>query len=243
MAQNSTTSSIFRLLRSFERTTLFLLIAVNLAVPLLLAASKWPKPWRGLDGEESPINWFSSVQCLLVAAAALAVFLASRAVSAQRSDARSHWPWLLFAGGFTFMALDEQFQGHERIREEILRPNGIMTDISFLIPGDIVLVGYVVIGVICAAFILSELKQHPLSLKLFVVAVTLIGFAAVQDALDFPWMHSPTVRHVQTVVEELAEIWAQLLFALSFLVILSHKLHWIIDHGDELRESPEISDG
>ena len=135
--------------------------------------------------------------------------------------------------GFVFMSLDEQFQGHEQIRDELLRPHGFMTDVSFLIPGDIVLISYVIVGAICSLFILSELKGYPLSLKLFVAAVALIGFSAVQDALDLEFMHNKTVRHIQTVVEELAEIWAQLLFALAFLNILSHKLHWLLDR-DEL---------
>jgi drug/metabolite transporter (DMT)-like permease len=136
----------------------------------------------------------------------------------------------MFAGGFATMALDEQFQGHEQIRELILVPRGIFTGFDFMIPGDIVLILYVFGGLAATWFLLDELKRPPASLALFIVAVAMIGISAVQDALAFEAMDHQSFRRVQTIVEELLEIWAQLLFATSFLLILSRKFHRLLRH-------------
>ena len=116
-----------------ERISLGSLLTLNLLVPLILFLAAWPRPWRAFDGETSPINWFSSAQCVLIAALAFAVYALTLLGRRAGTDPIGRaWPWALFALGFLAMSADEALQGHERIREGVLKPRGIFTDIDQL---------------------------------------------------------------------------------------------------------------
>lgn len=206
-----------------ERLTLAVLVAANLLFPLALYLAGLPKPWRAFRGESSPINWFSSVQCVLIGALAFGVWVVTvLGLRIGTEPVRRAWPWLVFCLGFLTMSLDEQFEGHELIREKILKPRGLFTDIDFMLEGDVVLISYVLGGLAMSCFLLVELRRRRASLVTFATAVALIGIAAVQDALDIELSRS--VRNFQTIAEELMEIWAQLLFASSFVILLFLKL-------------------
>ena len=86
------------------------------------------------------------------------------------------------------------------------------------------LIGYVGSGLVLTWFLLPELKQIRASLILFVVAIGLIGVAAVQDALDLPFMHNRSFRHFQTVAEELAEAMQRLLVETSLAAELGNRV-------------------
>jgi hypothetical protein len=208
-----------------ERLALGAFLAANLLFPLLLFLVGLPKPWRAFDGEESPINWFSTAQCAIVAAIALATcFLTMLGRQAGTDPIPRSWPWALFALGFLGMSADEALQGHERIREQVLKPRGWFPHVDWLIDGDIVLMAYVLAGACFGWFLLAELRRNRKSLVAFGIAVLLIGTSAFCDALAFEFMDRPSVRHVQTIAEELAEIWAQMLFAAGFLWLFFQKL-------------------
>ena len=199
-------------------------VGVNLLFPTLLFVAAWPRPWKGFAGEESPINWLSTIQCTLIALIAFGVWaLTEIGRRAGTEPLHRRWPWLAFSGGFLAMAADERFRGHELIREKFLKPRGVLTEVDFLLPGDVALIGYVVVGLVLSWFLLEELRQIRASLIYFVAAIVLIGISAVQDSLDLPFFHTPSFRHFQTVAEELAEVWAQMLFAFSFLLVFFQK--------------------
>ncbi|MCP3980228.1 MAG: hypothetical protein GY716_13060 [bacterium] len=209
-------------------------IAANLLFPFALFLVKWPKPWRAFDGEESPINWFSSLQCALIAVLALGLLFVSHLGTRLGTDpVRRPWLWAVVGAGFFAMSLDEQFQGHEQIREKLLKPNELFTGMEFIMPGDVVLIFFVLVGVALGWYLLPELKQNRASVVMFAVAIVLIGISAVQDALDLAFMHDRDFRHFQTIVEELAEIWAQLLFALSFLLLFFGKLRGLLGRAPQ----------
>jgi hypothetical protein len=50
----------------------------------------------------------------------------------------------------------------------------------------------------------------------------------VQDSLDLPFYRNRGVYEFRTIAEELAEVWAQLFFALSFLLLLFLKLRRLL---------------
>ncbi len=212
-----------------QRWVLGSLVAVNVLFPVLLFVGAWPEPWRGFAGEESPINWLSTLQCALIAVIAFALWcLTEIGRRAGTEPLQRRWPWLLFSAGFLAMAADERFRGHELIREKFLKPRGVLTDVDFLLPGDVALIAYVAVGLVLSWFLLDELRQIRASLVLFVAAIVLIGISAVQDSLDLGFFHNRGFRHFQTIAEELAEVWAQLLFAASFLLLLFHKLRCLL---------------
>ncbi len=221
-------STLAELVRA-QRWVLGSLVGANVLFPALLFVGTWPEPWRGFAGEESPINWLSTIQCALIAVIAFALWILTEVGRrAGTEPLPRRWPWLVFSAGFLAMAADERFRGHELIREKILKPRGVFTDIDFLLPGDVALMGYVVVGLVLSWFLLDELRQIRASLMLFVAAIVLIGISAVQDSLDLGFFHNPGFRHFQTIAEELAEVWAQMLFAASFLLLLFRKLRCLL---------------
>ena len=101
-----------------------------------------------------------------------------------------------------------------------------------LMPGDVVLIFFVLVGLVMGWYLLPELKRNRASLVMFAVAIVLIGIAALQDAMDLEFMHDRAFRRFQTIAEELAEIWAQLLFALSFLSLFFDKLRGLLGRAE-----------
>jgi len=208
-----------------ERLSLILLVSANLVAPLFLVLAGWPKPWRAFDGEESPINWFSSTQCAMIALLALVIY--AMTVLGRRAGTEPiprAWPWAVFSLGFLAMSADEGFQGHERIRDEFLVPRGLYIESDAFLEGDVVLMFYVLVGLGLSYFLFAELRRDKASLIAFIVAIGLVGLAAFQDALDVEFVQSRSFRHFQTIAEELAEIWAQMLFAGAFVRLLFLKL-------------------
>jgi len=109
------------------------------------------------------------------------------------------------------------------------KPAGIATDIPGLKSGDIVLLAYAAAGIFLTFKLVQDLRRHRRSLYLFVVALLLIAVAATQDSLNLRILKTPTVRHVQIVAEEVAEVWAQALFAISMLGFFFFKLRRLVD--------------
>lgn len=212
-----------------QKTTLTLIVVANLLFPLFVLLSDVEHPWRPFEGEKSPINWFSSLQCAILGVIALGVFFVTRAGRRAGSDPIDRdWPWLLVSFGFAFLSFDEKFQIHERVREEFLKPHGIFTGIRGFKAGDIVLLGYVAAGAVVAWYLLSDLKRYRRAMILFFSALALIGFLAFQDALQLAVLNQRTVRHVQIIAEEVGEVWAQVLFAFSLLTVFFAKLRALI---------------
>jgi len=204
---------------------LWTVLAANLLFPLVLFLVALPEPWRAFEGERSPINWFSSVQCAVLGVWGLAVFLVTRQERAVGSDPVFRaWPWLVVSLGFFFLSFDEKFEIHEKTRELFLKPRGWFTEIPNLKSGDVVLPFYALAGILLAYLLLKDLKRHRLSLLIFGAALGLIFVTAVQDSLQLRVFRIPWVRHTQIVAEETGEVWAQALFTVSLALLFFAKL-------------------
>lgn len=200
--------------------------ALNLALPLgllLYAALSGEHYWNLFWGERNAITWFSSVQLLVVAAAAHANHEVARLLQRLGHALRSPWVWRVFALGFVFLALDEFFGLHEALRERVLRPRHLFSDLPFIRPGDIGLHVYLVIGLIFTFFLLRELRGRPAALALLAAALGLTATTVIVDSL--PRAIERQMSYFWTsVFEEVGEIWAQLFFLLAFLVVLHGRL-------------------
>lgn len=215
--------------RELWRFALFM-CALNLAVPLglivyarLTGADYWTLFWD----EDSLITWFSSIQLLLVGLVAwLNNGLAGVARSLEAgSSGHSHWIWLIFTAGFIFLALDERFEIHEALRDDVLKPASAIPDLRYLNPGDIVLYLYFLIGVVCAWYLFQELRRYPRSLVFFGAALLIALSSIVIDGLPNAVLRSWPLYHFwHSVFEEVSEIWAQLLFLLAFVTVLRGRL-------------------
>jgi hypothetical protein len=213
--------------RQLRRVAL-LLGTVDLLLPLGLlayAAASGQRYWDLFWGEGNAITWFSSVQLLVVAGAAYANHQTARLTAGVDDDARSTraWVWGVFALGFLFLALDEEFELHETLRERVLKPGHLFGDIPFISPGDVGLWIYLAVGLAFTAFLLLELRRHRVALGLFVAALVLTASFTVIDSLP-PEMELQIGFFWTSFYEESGEIWAQWLFLASFLSVLDTRL-------------------
>jgi hypothetical protein len=208
-----------------QSALLWAVVAANVLFPLILFLGGLPEPWEAFYGEESPANWFSSVQCAILGMWGFAVFLVTRTGRAAGSDPVPRaWPWLVASLGFFFLSLDEQFEIHENMRELFLKPRGWFTEIPGLKSGDVVLPLYAVAGVALTYLLVKDLKRNRRSLVVFLCALALIFVTAVQDSLQLRIFRIPWVRHTQIVAEETGEIWAQALFSIALILLFFDKL-------------------
>lgn len=213
-----------------QTAILWAVLATNVLFPLTLFLIGLPEPWEAFYGEDSPINWFSSVQCAILGMWGVAVFLITRVGRAAGSDLIPRaWPWLVVSVGFFFLSMDEQFEIHENTRELFLKPRGWFTEIPGLKSGDVVLLLYAVAGIALTYLLVKDLKRNRRSLVIFLGALALILVTAVQDSLQLRIFRIPWVRHTQIVAEEVGEIWAQALFSVALALLFFDKLKAFLD--------------
>ncbi len=211
---------------------------LNLCLPLglLVYAKATSEPyWRLFRGDYNLTEWFSSVQLLLVAAVA---YLNHRTVVlwrrfGMRELPRHPWIWGVFALGFVVFALDERFNIHEALRDDFFEPSGVFVDLPWLISGDVGLYLFFLIGLAFTPFLWDELRRGRLAVVLYLAALALTLPTIVIDGLpDRAMVHWPAHRFWDYTFEELGEVWAQFLFLLSFLAVLSARLAQL-DHVSE----------
>ena len=184
-------------------------------------------------GEWNAITWFSSVQLLLIALVAFANHqVIGLPGGAGREGPRTRrWVWLVFAAGFVFLSLDERFGFHEYLRDDVFRPRQLF-NVPFLRAGDVSMYGYLGVGLVLGYFLLAELRRHRLALVLFAGGVMVAAASVVVDTLakdiTREWVFS---RFWTSAFEEVGELWAQMFFAFSFLVLLDERLRHL-DQGE-----------
>jgi hypothetical protein len=214
--------------RRTARRVVWIFAAANLGVPLGLfafAAAIGEDYWWFFWGEGNVMTWFSSVQLVAVAAMAYANHELVRAMRGRIGAVRAGnaWIWATFAAGFVFLAVDEAFEVHEMVRDEVLIPKGMFSGIPLVRPGDIGMYAYLLAGVAAAAFLLSELRRRRSAVIAFGAAVALIAATTFVDSLprDIEESISPFWT---SAFEEIGEIWAQLLFLVAFWLVLDLRL-------------------
>ncbi|MEE8292589.1 MAG: hypothetical protein V3R80_14030 [Candidatus Tectomicrobia bacterium] len=221
------------LLQQQKRIIVGTLIAANILFPLFIVlwghyvdGVGWHRIERLIDREGNSITWFSSVQLLLTGLVAYATYVAT-----QLNDLRDgqetpyRWAWLFLAFGFVFLACDEFFMYHEQLRERILKPNRVLTDIPKFNPGDAGLFVYLAVGLTMSYFFVQILRSNRSSVVLFVSAIAVITPLVILDGFYFEFIRdNPTVRTTYNMIEEIGENIAGLLFLLSFLMILFDRL-------------------
>ncbi len=214
--------------RGIRRFAVFMAV-VNAAVPLgiFLYAGITGRDYAPLFWNENTfMTWFSSAQMALIGLVAWlnreAAVLVRRL--APQQPARP-WIWWIFMAGFFFLALDERFRIHEQVRDRWLKPGGLFTGFEYIRPGDVGLYFYLLAGLLCAAFLIAELRRFPPALKFFAAAIGCAGVIAVIDALPAEVVAAwPAHRFWESAFEESGELLAQLLFLLSFLTVLHGRL-------------------
>jgi hypothetical protein len=208
-------------------------VSANVLFPLFLALwghfvdeMDWDDVWEVFYGEGNAITWFSSVQLLFVAALCYLTYATTWLVDA-RAGGRTRFRdvWRLLALAFAFLACDEYFMFHEQLREQLLKPRGLFTDVPSLKPGDIGLFLYLAAGLLMLYFLWQILRSRRSSVVLFAAGLLLMIPLAVLDAFEIPffWSHVELWNNY-VIVEEVGENACQMLFGLGVAGILFDRL-------------------
>jgi len=206
------------------------MVAANVLLPagmVAYAALTGASYWDPFYEDGNPVTWLSVTQLLVIAVVA---FLHRQVAELERGSspeagAGGRWIWVVFGLGFAFLAIDEAFEVHEALRDRFVRPHGLFDDLPFLAPGDVGLYLYFAVGLVFTLFLLRELRRHGPSAGLFVAALVLTLSVVIVDALPERVTDEWADGYFFTsIYEEVGEVWAQLLFLLSFLVLLSERL-------------------
>jgi hypothetical protein len=206
-------------------------IAINVLLPLgtFVYASVMDRTfWRLFADEDGPTEWFSSVQCLAIAAVAWANYAMLRVWRGRPSPTpQTRYPlvWIAVAVGFTILGLDERFDLHEQLRDAVLRPAGLFLDVPYIVSGDVGLYIFLIGGIALLAPLIAELRHCSPAFPLLCASFLLGIIVVVIDSLADPTMREwPAYRFWDNPFEEVGELWAQLLCLLAFLKVLQHRV-------------------
>lgn len=238
-------------LQTARRLTGALWLVVLLFTLGMLAAG-WPRYWIYIAAETTPQGWLESVLLVLAAAlAGLNAFAAAVEASGtkrghvagagepERGAAgagrargagalsrllrrRQGWAWTIVAAAFAWLALDERFAVHERLRDRYLKQTGVKL-LPWMEAGDWVIPIYAVCG-LAAVWGLWQLLGASRAARAFMAAGLLLALCAVSlDTLDIRSMSRASERLFQTI-EECLETGAMTAFVSSFLSVLTGRL-------------------
>ena len=189
--------------------------------------------WAAYRGAFGATEWFSSLQLLVIAAVAWAMY-GARGASESKDGPR--WIWAVLAVGFAVLALDERFDLHEAIRDFVLRPLGVLTNSAWIKPGDVALLLFVAAAIALSRWVLIELKPRWVAVWLYVAALVLSLVAAVLDAVPDAIIATwPAPGFWDYTAEEVGEIWAEMLFLGAFLLVLDRRLADLVDRADSAK--------
>jgi len=205
----SVESSVDRLLRR-----IYVAVPVTFAsASVALFAAGWPRWWRYLAPEESPMTWLQSVVLALCCA------VAGLAAAQLWLLGRGSTPYLLLGGGFAWLALDERFTIHERVRDNILAPRGIRAPLlTWVGPGDFILLAYAVVGLFVLWRVIPVLREVPRARMLFLAGVLCAAVAVGADSID-PARYSVSGERLEQTVEEVVELTSGVLFLLAMVTV------------------------
>jgi hypothetical protein len=199
--------------------------AVLVVATAALFVAGWPNWWRYLAPEQSPMTWVQSV--MLVASCLLAGLVAAREWL-HGAPRRTLLPFVVLAAGFAWLALDERFSIHERLRDNVLAPRGVRVPLlPWVGAGDFLLLGYAVVGLLVLRLVVPALHDRQARL-LFLAGVVVAAAAVAADSVN-PDRFSVSAERVEQTIEEIAELAGDTFF---FLALLTYQLRLMARIGD-----------
>lgn len=192
---------------SLRRLLVWAAVVVPPVIVAGLVVAGLPDYGRLITDEQSPMTWVQTV--LLAVAGVLAALHAARRWLAGD---RLH-PWPLLAAGLLWLAVDDRFVIHERLRDELLA--GRIPDvIPWGRPGDVVLLAYAVGGLVLTRAVLRALAADRAARWAFVAALGLLGVAAAIDTVDAESL-TRSQELAEATVEESLELFGDASFVLA----------------------------
>jgi hypothetical protein len=196
--------------QTLQRLSNILLLTSSLLPALLVLVfivGRWPEYWKWIASEDTPMT---SLEVTVMYTTALAAWgaAASRYLAGALDHARR---WTLLGAGFLWLAMDDRFAIHERIRDGFLAPHNIRIPGLPIGPGDFILLIYMVIGLVSLVWLLPLWRQHAAARRRFLIGVGVAAVAVLMDAYDIHDLSLDIQRFEQTL-EECLELTAQVFF-------------------------------
>ncbi len=203
-----------------ERVLLLAVWAAVLGLLLLMVAASWPQYWRFVASETSPLAWLESV--LLVLTSFVAGLIAYVENMAGRQPKPVIRGWLVVVAAFAWLAMDERFALHERVRDRFLKPTGIRL-LPWMEAGDWLIPLYMICGLAAVWGIWRLIGANKTSRNFFAAALLMSACAVGMDTIDVRSLDKSAERLLQSV-EEGIETLAMTSFLSAFLCVWMERM-------------------
>jgi hypothetical protein len=188
------------------------LVTASIAIPAIAASlmlvARWPNYWLWIASEQTPMT---TLQVTVMYTTGLA-FLATGIVHWVTSGhSRRSLCWQSLGVAFVYLACDDRFAIHERIRDNFLAPHGIRIPFLPIAPGDFILLLYALAGMGFVWRFRLILLENRAVFRWFIAGAVIAACAVCMDAYDIRSVGIDGERLEQTV-EEFFELAAQICF-------------------------------
>ena len=187
-----------------------LLPAVLVAV---FIAGRWPEYWKWIASEDTPMT---SLEVAVMYTTALACWL-DGAFHYLRSGEGMVRRYLALGAGFLWLAMDDRFALHERVRDQFLAPHNVAIPFLPMGPGDFIVLLYMLAGLALLPWLWPLFAGKRRAIRHFAAGVAVAAVAVLMDAYDIHRLSMDAQRLEQTL-EECLELCAQVLFLQGVLI-------------------------
>jgi hypothetical protein len=199
-------NSLIRLKKLQWYLILITIIFPTLSVMVFVAA-QWPQYWKWIATEDTPMT---TLQVAVMYTIAL-VSWANAGLQYLRFNAAKSSRWLVLGCSFFWLALDDRFAIHERIRDSFLAPRHVAIPFLPIAAGDFVLLFYMAVGLLILKWLLPIFQETKTIRNRFLAGIAVSVLVVTVDAYDIHRLDINAERLEQTV-EEVFELIAQTLF-------------------------------
>lgn len=189
---------------SISRIILFLVFFLLIYIILSVILVPHNQPYYHF-GEEGAITALSAVMLAMAGGFAGCAFFLSR----RRGDFLRYF-WFLNGLGFSFFALDELLQFHEKLGNLITKSPIGPTE-TFRNWNDVIVIGYGVIAIGVLLYFLPEIFRYP---KFVELLLTSCAFYFIHTLIDSTQERST----ISVIFEESAKLFSSTFFAISMFV-------------------------
>jgi hypothetical protein len=198
--------SLTRLSKLQRYLILITIIFPTLSV-IIFVAAQWPQYWKWIATEDTPMT---TLQVAVMYTIAL-VSWANAGLQHLRFNAAKSSRWLVLGCSFFWLALDDRFAIHERIRDSFLAPRHVAIPFLPIAAGDFVLLFYMAVGLLILKWLLPIFQETKTIRNRFLAGIAVSVLVVTVDAYDIHRLDINAERLEQTV-EEVFELIAQTLF-------------------------------
>jgi uncharacterized protein with PQ loop repeat len=221
--------SLTRLKKLQQYLMLITIILPALSV-LVFVAAQWPQYWKWIATEDTPMT---TLQVAVMYTIAL-VSWANAGLQHLRFNAAKSSRWLVLGCSFFWLALDDRFAIHERIRDSFLAPRHVAIPFLPIAAGDFVLLFYMAVGLLTLKWLLPIFQETKVIRNRFLAGIAVSVLVIVVDAYDIHRLDINAERLEQTV-EEVFELIAQTLFLQGAIIA------WFKSIADGIKATDFIS--